>query len=268
MEDIILAIVLFFIGAFASFLSGLLGVGGSAYLLPLILYVPPLFTNVTIDMSDATGLSIGVIWLSSLSASISHRKSLVSPKVKPLIIALAIPCSFFAFAGGFFSQYVPDLSLKALFSVLALFGGLLMCKKPKSDEWHPLLDDLHFSMVGAIIAASIVGIFAGLVGAGGAFLLSPICVYILNIPTRVVIASSMVVVFASSTASLIGKVLAHMVDYERLLWLALPTIPVAKLGVVVGKKVKAKSLRKLLAVLTLGMATKMVYEVIYEFEHR
>src|SRR5699024_7928475 len=66
----------------------------------------------------------------------------------------------------------------------------------------------------AAILALVVGVSAGIVGAGGAFLLVPIMLVVLKIPTRMTIATSLSVAFISSIGSTIGKIATDQV----LLW--------------------------------------------------
>ncbi|KAL0233353.1 hypothetical protein GEMRC1_012098 [Eukaryota sp. GEM-RC1] len=89
------------------------------------------------------------------------------------------------------------------------------------------------------------------------------CLYYLNIPTRVTMAVIMPVTTILTTSSLLGKIISSQIDYFKWMWMAVPAIPFAKLGVWVGKKTKAKNLRTATAYLFMGIALLMGVEVAY-----
>ncbi|KAL0210511.1 hypothetical protein RCL1_004947 [Eukaryota sp. TZLM3-RCL] len=256
--------ILFGIGCLASFLSGLLGVGGSGYLLPMILYLPKYLAGTEIEMPLASTLSIAVIWLASLSATFSFSKGLFNDHLKPLMINMSIPCAVLGFIGSLVTKSAQDnkdieVSFRLTFAVLSLFGGSMMCIKPKVDEWN-IEDPFKYSKIGSFISAAIVGFCSGLLGAGGAFILKPIMMYFLGIPTRIAIVVSMPVVFATSTTSFIAKLISGQGDWIMMFWLVLPSFPMAKLGTVIGKKTNAKNLRGLSAGIFIVLALYMLFD--------
>ncbi|KAL0205535.1 hypothetical protein P9112_000842 [Eukaryota sp. TZLM1-RC] len=259
-------LILIFIGALSSFLSGLLGVGGAGFLLPLLVYGPPILGGENITMNEASALSIGLIWIASLSGSLSIKKVLSSKAIRPLIITLAIPSATFGFLGSIMSAFVHELVLLGSFPILLFFGSIMMLFQPKNDEFD--LDDpdstLDYSNLHCFYCSSGVGFFAGLVGAGGSFLLKPLSIYVLKIPTRVAIAVALPVVFLASTTSLVGKIVSNQMLWEKLLWLVILSIPMAKIGTVVNKKTKAKRLRQLTAWMFIVVSIGMIGDVIYQ----
>ncbi|PKC51002.1 hypothetical protein RhiirA1_484780, partial [Rhizophagus irregularis] len=96
---------------------------------------------------------------------------------------------------------------------------------PKKENDCIPLDKVTFNKPLAGILAFTVGIGAGIVGAGGGFLLIPILLLILRIPTRMTIASSLAITFISSIAGSIGKLTTGQVEY-------LPAVVVIIAGIV------------------------------------
>jgi uncharacterized membrane protein YfcA len=81
--------------------------------------------------------------------------------------------------------------------------------------------------------------------------------YVLKIPLRVALGSTLAIGLFSSSAGLIGKVATSQVPFLMALPLLLGAIPAARWGSIVGKKTKTQFLRWLLAVLILATAIKV-----------
>ncbi|KAL0213897.1 hypothetical protein P9112_006081 [Eukaryota sp. TZLM1-RC] len=257
-------LVFLLIGTLASFLSGLLCVGGAGFLLPLLIYGPPLLGGEKVDMSEASALCIGLIWISTLAAALSMGNILGHKSVRPLIITLAIPAAAFGFLGSILSASIHELVLAIVFPVLLLASSSMMLLKPKKDEFDINGDqELEYSLVGCFFTASFVGFFAGMSGAGGGFLLTPLSIYLLQIPTRVALACGLPVVFASSTTTLAGKIISDQMVWDKLLFLVIPSIPMAKLGAACHKKTKPKILRTFAAFLFITVALGMITDIVY-----
>src|SRR5690625_6753583 len=95
--------------------------------------------------------------------------------------------------------------INLVYGVMAVLATIMMFLPQKRVE-ETVSGKIDFNRPIAITSAFIIGVSAGIVGAGGAFLLVPIMLVILKIPTRVTIASSLAFTFLSSIGSTIGKV--------------------------------------------------------------
>ncbi len=82
---------------------------------------------------------------------------------------------------------------------------------PKKNLDDRPLNEVNFNRWLAASLAFIVGVGAGIVGAAGAFLLVPIMLVVLKIPTRMTIASSLAITFISSIGSTVGKLMTKQV---------------------------------------------------------
>lgn len=114
----------------------------------------------------------------------------------------------------------------------------------------------------AALLAFIVGIGAGIVGAAGAFLLVPIMLAVLNIPTRVTIASSLAITFISSIGSTVGKVFTGQVEFWPAFIMIIASLIASPIGANVGKKINTKILRFILAILIFCTAVKIWFEIL------
>jgi uncharacterized membrane protein YfcA len=109
----------------------------------------------------------------------------------------------------------------------------------------------------AALLALIVGIGAGIVGAAGAFLLVPIMLVVLKIPTRMTIASSLAITFISSIGATVGKITTGQVDYFPAFIMVIASVIASPLGAMAGKKINTKLLQVFLALLICATAMKI-----------
>ncbi|MDH4615827.1 sulfite exporter TauE/SafE family protein [Brevibacillus sp. AY1] len=152
-------------------------------------------------------------------------------------------------------------SLKRFFSASTCTPGISAVQVffvTLAGVWALRKDKLiHRQLVVSMGSAIIVGLASGIVGAAGAFILVPIMLIVLKIPTRVTIASSLAITFISSIGSTVGKVMAGNV----LLWpsvvMVIASVLAAPLGTMVSKKLNTKILQAILAVLILGSTIKI-----------
>jgi uncharacterized membrane protein YfcA len=176
-------LTLLFLGIIGGFLSGLLGVGGAIIMIPLMLTIPPLVGLEPLSMKVVAGLSMMQVFFSSLSGLIVHKKNnFVHPK---MLLLIGIPMGLFSFEGAYLSKYFDDKILLILFElliVLAIF--LLLWQK------HLPFKSLTSNNIGnvksfpSILIGLTVGTFSGIVGAGGGFILIPLMITFLKVPTK------------------------------------------------------------------------------------
>lgn len=98
------------------------------------------------------------------------------------------------------------------------------------------MDKVTFNKTLAVVLALIVGVGSGVVGAAGGFLLVPIMLVVLKIPTRMTIATSLAITFISSIGGSIGKLMTGQVDYWPAIIMVIASLLAAPLGAKVGKK--------------------------------
>lgn len=248
------------VGASVGFLSGLLGIGGGIIMFPLLLYVPPLLGFSAIDVKSITGLTMVQGFFAALTAMFYyHKNALVH---RPLVLALGSSLFLSSLAGSFASKWLADGFLLMVFAVLALAAAVMMLI-PRSYVHDELTEDqVEFRKPAAIAIGVTLGSTIGLVGQGGAFILIPTMLYVLKIPLRVALGSTLAIGLFSSSAGLIGKVATGQVPYLTALPLLIGAIPAARFGSIVGKRTKTQFLRWLLALIIIATAVKVWLSII------
>jgi hypothetical protein len=113
----------------------------------------------------------------------------------------------------------------------------------------------------AIAIGIVVGFLIGMVGQGGAFIIIPILLYVLKIPLRVALGSTLAIGLFSATAGLIGKVATGQVPFYMAAALLPGAIMTARFGGIVSKKTHVQLLRWLLAVIISATAIKVWYDI-------
>jgi uncharacterized membrane protein YfcA len=207
------------VGASVGFLSGLLGIGGGIILFPILLYLPPALGLPAIDVKSITGLTMAQGFFSAVTALFHYqRNSLVN---RPLVLTLGLSLFLSSLAGSLYSKQVADGPLLMVFGTLALVAAVMMLL-PRSYLRDEMTEDLvSFHRTPAIAIGIALGFTIGLVGQGGAFILIPMMLYVLKIPLRVALGSTLAIGLFSSAAGMIGKVATGQVPYL----LALPLLP-------------------------------------------
>lgn len=246
-------------GAVVGFFSGLLGIGGGILMFPLLLYVPPLLGLDPIGVKNITGLTMAQGFFASLSAMLFYQtQGLVN---KPLVLTLGLSLFLSSLAGSLISKAVPDTMLLFIFGTLALIASALMFI-PRSYGRDELTEDqINFNKPATIIIGIILGFLIGLVGQGGAFITIPLMLYVLKIPLRVTLGSTLAIGLFSATAGIIGKTATGQVPFVMAAALIIGAIPVAKAGAMLSKKTKTQYLRWILAGIISATAIKIWMDI-------
>ncbi|MFB1082861.1 sulfite exporter TauE/SafE family protein [Jeotgalibacillus sp. JSM ZJ347] len=254
-----LFIVLFLIGFAGSYISGMLGIGGSIIKYPMLLYIPPLFGLAAFSAHEVAGISAVQVFFATIGGVWAYRKG--GYLNKTLIVYMGVSVLIGSLIGGVGSDAMSEAAINTVYGVLALIAAIMMFVPKKGREDTPF-DQITFNKWLAAILAFVVGISAGIVGAAGAFLLVPIMLVVLKIPTRVTIASSLAITFIASIGTTIGKVTTGQVDYVPALVMVVASLIAAPLGAKLGKKMNTKILQILLALIILATAIKIWLDII------
>lgn len=226
---------------------------------PLLHYAPQVFGFDPIGIKNITGLTMVQGFFASLSAMLFYqRQGLVN---KSLVLILGLSLFLSSLAGSLISKAVPDNILLFIFGALALIASCLMFL-PRSYGRDELTEDqVKFNKPAAISIGVSVGFLIGLVGQGGAFITIPLMLYVLKIPLRVALGSTLAIGLFSATAGMIGKTATGQIPFGMAAALVIGAIPVAKAGAILSKKTKTQYLRWLLAVIILGTAIKIWMDI-------
>lgn len=254
MVDVTFIITIFLIGFIGSFISGMVGIGGSIIKYPMLLYIPPLLGVTAFTAHEVSGISAIQVFFATISGVWAYRKSGYINRT--LILYMGSSILVGSFIGGYGSNLLSEGSINLVYGILATIAAVMMFVPKKGVDDIPV-DQVTFNKWLAAGLAFIVGIGAGVVGAAGAFILVPIMLVVLKIPTRMTIATSLGITFISSIGSTIGKVATGQILYGPAMIMIVASILAAPLGAKLGQKMNTKILQWLLAFLILGTAIKI-----------
>lgn len=257
--DLTFIIVVFAIGFIGSFLSGMLGVGGSIIQYPMLLYIPPLFGLVAFTAHEVSGISAVQVLFASIAGVWAYRKG--GYLNKQLILYMGGAILIGSLVGSYGSSFLSEQTVNIVYGILAAIAALMMFVPKKRIDDKPL-SEVTFNKLLAVILALIVGIASGIVGAAGGFLLVPIMLTVLHIPTRMTIATSLAVAFISSIGGSIGKLVTGQVDYWPALIMIVASLLAAPLGAKTGKKMNTRILQVILALMIAGTAVKIWLDIL------
>jgi hypothetical protein len=269
------------LGGGVGFLSGLFGVGGGFLLTPLLI-----FMGVPSPVAVASGANqvVGA----SVSGVIAHwRRKNVDLKMGLMLVAGGLLGSLFGvwlFALLHALGQV-DLAINLCYVLFLGFVGItmlveslraLMAQRRKTPPhklhrhlWAALPLKMRFPRSGLYISALLplaVGAFGGLLsalmGVGGGFIMVPLMIYVLEMPTSVVIGTSLFqIIFVTANVTFLQAVQTHTVDVVLMLALLIGGVVGAQLGARFGTKLRAEQMRIMLALVVLAVCGRLLFEL-------
>ena len=273
------------LGGIVGFLSGMFGVGGGFLITPLLFFigVPP-------AVAVATGANQVVA--SSVSGVLAQlRRKGVDFQMGTVLLCGGIVGS--AFGVWVFSimtrlgqvdlfvqlSYVLFLGLIGAMMLQESVRSLLRSRKPGGapirrahvHSWvHGLpfkmkfrASGLYISVIPPVLIGAAVGVLAAIMGVGGGFILVPAMIYLLGMPTKVVIGTSLFqIIFVSAFTTVMHAVTSQTVDMMLALLLILGGVVGAQIGTRVGVRLKAEQLRILLSLLVLTVSLRIAADLL------
>ena len=271
------------LGGGVGFLSGLFGVGGGFLMTPLLIFfgVPPVV---------AVATEANQIVASSVSGVLAHmRRSNVDFKMGTiLLIGGVIGSTLGVFLFAFLRELGQiDLVIKLSYVVLLGIVGSLMLvesvrailrtRKPGAARGklhqHNWLHGLPFKMrfrrsklyISALLPLAIgafVGVLAAIMGVGGGFIMVPAMIYILGMPTAVVVGTSLFqIIFVTANVTILQSVQTQTVDFVLAGLLLFGAVIGAQFGTRAGAKLRGEQLRGLLALMVLAVCIKLGFDL-------
>jgi uncharacterized membrane protein YfcA len=274
-------------GLAVGFISGMFGIGGGFLMTPLLIFV-----GVTPAVAVASVASH--IAASSFSGAINYWRRR----------ALDLPLAFMLLAGGIlgtavgvwlftFLRAIGQLDLTVGIAYVALLGGVgvmmilesvraiirtrqgkpVVLRRPGSHAWfHGLPFKIRFKRskiyVSAIPVWAIgftIGFVGAVMGIGGGFLLVPMLIYFLRVPTATVIGTSMVLTLVTmASATVMHAATNHLVDAVLALILMVGGVVGAQFGTRAGAKISGERLRLLLGLLVLAVGLRFAFQLVVE----
>ena len=278
------ALMLLGMGLSVGVLSGMFGIGGGFVITPflILLGVPPLV---------AVGTGVSQVVAVSVSSAINHwRSSNIDFQMGLLLLAGGIIGATTGVALQRLLKALGQLDVFISLSyvlVLGVIGTLMFLESFRSLRKHQVqphvsarrggqhtwIQGLPFKMrfrtsklyVSAIPPVA-VGIFVGwltaIIGVGGGFVIIPALIYLMRVPTRVAIGTSVFqVIFVAAYSTMLHSTQNFSVDLLLAIPLMVGGVVGAQYGVRIGQLLNAEQLRILLALLVLAVCFRMAYDL-------
>jgi uncharacterized membrane protein YfcA len=276
------ALVLLAMGAAVGFLSGMFGVGGGFLITPLLI-----FYNIPPAIAVATGAN--QVIASSFSGALAHfKRGTLDFKLGTVLLAGGIVGSTIGIYAFTLLRVLGqlDLFISLLYVVfLGLVGGLMLVesinairrakggaaptlKKPGQHNWiHRLPLKMRFrasklfvSVIPVLALGAGIGFLSAIMGVGGGFIMVPALIYLLKVPTNVVVGTSLFqIIFVAAFSTVIHATTNQTVDIVLAFVLMLGGVAGAQYGAKAGQKLRGEQLRALLGLLVLVVAVRLAF---------
>lgn len=149
-----------------------------------------------------------------------------------------------------------------VFAAMALVAAVSMFLPLSESALGESLQQVEFNRSAAITIGVVIGGFAGIIGQGGAFLYIPALLYILHVPTRITIGSSLAIGIASSAAVLLGRIGTDQVPWVWATILVIGVVIGAQLDSLLSQYTPRLVLRRVLGVVITASAVKIWWELV------
>ena len=277
------AFLLLGLGGIVGILSGMFGVGGGFLMTPLLFFIgiPP---------AVAVATEANQIVASSFSGVLAHvkRKSVDFRMGTVLLIGGLVGAALGVFVFNYLKSLGQvDLLVKLCYVLfLGIIGALMFVeslnairksqkpsKAPKRKQrgWiHALpfkmrfrTSGLYISVIPPLIVGVAVGVLAAIMGVGGGFIMVPAMIYLLGMPTKVVVGTSLFqIIFVTAFTTLLHATTNFTVDMVLAVLLLVGGVFGAQVGTRIGTKLKAEQLRILLAIMVLAVCGKLAFDLL------
>jgi len=271
-------------GGGVGFLSGLFGVGGGFLMTPLLIFigVPP---------AIAVGTEANQIVASSVSGVLAHwRRGNVDLKMGIVLLLGGIAGSTAGVVLFSFLRTLGQIDLVILLSYVVFLGiiGALMLvesvramsrrrittgarRKLHQHTWvHGLplkmrfrRSKLYISALLPLVVGFLVGVLSAIMGVGGGFIMVPAMIYLLGMPTSVVIGTSLFqIIFVTANVTFLQAYANQTVDVVLALLLLSGAVVGAQFGARAGARLHGEQLRGLLALMVLAVCGKLFFDLL------
>jgi len=276
------AFLLLGLGGIVGVLSGMFGVGGGFLMTPLLFFIgiPP---------AVAVATEANQIVASSFSGVLAHlKRKTVDLKMGTVLligglIGAALGVVIFNYLKA---QGQVDLLVRLCYVVfLGIIGSLMFVEslnairntkkgKAPTRKKHTFIHKLPFKMrfrvsglyisvIPPVLVGISVGILAAIMGVGGGFIMVPAMIYLLGMPTKVVVGTSLFqIIFVTGFTTLLHATTNFTVDIVLAVLLLIGGVVGAQIGTRIGVKMKAEQLRILLAIMVLAVCGKLALDLL------
>ena len=282
-EVVVNAFTLIGLGGVVGLMSGLFGVGGGFLITPLLFFIgiPP-------AIAVATGANQVVA--SSVSGVLAHvKRRTVDFRMGGVLLAGGLVGSALGVLVFNLLQKIGQVDLAVQLCYVVFLGliGLMMLQESlralsRSRRGNPVPRRLHqhmwvhswplkmkfrasglyISAIPPLLVGLAVGVLAAIMGVGGGFIMVPAMIYLLGMPTKVVIGTSLFqITFVTAFTTLMHAISYNTVDIMLAVLLILGGVIGAQIGTHLGARLRAEQLRILLALLVLAVCGKLALDL-------
>ena len=269
-------------GAAVGFVSGMFGIGGGFLMTPLLIFI-----GITPAVAVASVASH--IAASSFSGAISYwRRRAIDPTLALVLLIGGIIGTALGVSTFTYLRSLGQLDLTIALSYVALLttvGSLMFWEGlrammrvrrgvPPPRRTHGWIHTLplkvrfkrskiYLSVIPVILIGIVIGFLGAVMGIGGGFILVPVMIYLLRVPTTTVIGTSMVLTLVTMLfATMLHAVTNHQVDAVLALMLMVGGVTGAQFGARAGQKIRSEQLRLLLGLLILAVGMRFAVELV------
>jgi uncharacterized membrane protein YfcA len=253
-------LTLLLLGLGGAFTAGLLGVGGAIVMIPLLLYVPPVLGVGQLDVKAVAGITMAQVFFAAFSGMLAHRRMRAVNTELTWVGGVCMAVG--SLVGSVGSKFMSDGALLLIFGLMTMLAAVLMVLHTDAPEVPVFADHLRFSRRRAGAVAGGVGLAAGFVGAGGAFLLVPLLLVVVGIPIRVTIGSSLGITAVAAVAGLFGKIATDQVPWVPALIVVLGALPGAQIGALVSRRLAGAHLKAALLAVILATGGRVWWDLL------
>jgi len=262
--------ILGYVGALiVGLVLGLIGGGGSILTVPILVYLLG-FSPIV-----ATGYSLFVVGSTALIGTFRNIKKNTIDFKTAIIFAIPSIITIFMvrslvipnlpkvlFSIGNFS-FTNSLFIMLLFAIIMLLAGWSMIKSKtiNNDKVIKKFDNTHYFAIGT--QAIGIGALAGLVGAGGGFLIVPALVLLVKLPIKKAISTSLFIIAIQSLIGFLGDLKTLPIDWKFLITFTTISIIGIFIGLTLAKKISAKGLKRGFGYFTIFMAIYIIFKELF-----
>jgi uncharacterized membrane protein YfcA len=262
--------ILGYIGAlFVGLVLGLIGGGGSILTVPILVYL------IGLNPIIATAYSLFVVGVTSVfGAAQNYKKGFVDLKTAvifsiPAFIVVYLTRRFIVpmipdvvFTIGDF-QVTNNIFIMVFFAIVMLLASFSMIKGRKKKITTSEANDIVYNYPLIALEGTVIGVFSGIVGAGGGFLIIPTLVLLAKLPMKKAVGTSLCVVAVNSLFGFVGDLSNFEIDWKFLLTFTGISILGILLGIYLSKYISGHKLKKGFGYFTLIMAFYIVYKELF-----
>ncbi len=272
-------------GLAVGFVSGMFGIGGGFLMTPLLIFIG-------IEPAVAVATVSSHIAASSFSGALTYwRRRAIDLALAGMLLAGGIVGTVSGVSLFTTLRQLGQLDVTIGISYVLLLGsvGALMVtegvraimrsrrdrkiepRRPGAHTWlHGLplkvrfkRSTIYVSAIPVLAIGFLMGFVGAVMGIGGGFLLVPMLIYFLRVPTNVVIGTSMVLTLVTmASATVMHAATNHLVDAVLALILMVGGVTGAQFGARAGQKMRSERLRLLLGILVLAVGLRFAYDLI------